>query len=140
MKEGPRSAARWAAMAVLVLAAGLASPARAVHEPSGPVLSISPDFARRLLDEGERPVFIDLRPEDEHRRARVPGARSIPLRELRRRYAEIPRAGRVILYCACPDGEMQAAFQFLRDQGYRNVSVLAEGFPGWTRRGYPVER
>jgi rhodanese-related sulfurtransferase len=131
--------ARWIGWSVMV-AAALASPALAVHVPGGPVPVTSPEYAKRLVDDGDGPTFIDLRPEEEYRQGRVPGARSIPLRELRRRHAEVPRVGRVVLYCACSDGEIQAAYQFLRDQGYRNVSVMAEGLAGWTRRGYSVEK
>lgn len=95
---------------------------------------------KRLLDAGDHPTFIDLRPADEFKKGRLPEARSIPLRELRKRFAEVPRTGRVILYCACPSLELHAAYQFLRDEGYRNVSVLEDGFPAWVKLGYPVER
>jgi rhodanese-related sulfurtransferase len=115
-------------------------PAAAGHTTSTQVLAVPAPYAKRLLDEGERLLFIDLRPADEFQQGRLPGARSIPLRELRKRYQEIPRTGRVMLYCACPPEEIRAAFQFLSDQGYRNVSVVDEGFPGWAKRGYPVER
>ena len=116
------------------------APALAAHGPGDPLLTLGPEHARRLLDQGERPIFVDLRPVGEYQRGRLPGARSLPLRELLRRHGEVPRAGRVVLYCACPLEEIQAAYQFLRDQGYRNVSVLEEGFAGWVKRGYPVER
>jgi rhodanese-related sulfurtransferase len=128
-------------LAAIAAGAGFrVSPAGAGHGIGGPVLAIPPEYAKRLLDEGDRPIFVDLRPAAELQRGRLPGARSVPLRELPRRYEEIPRRGRVVLYCACPLEEVQAAYQFLRDQGYRNVSVLEEGFPGWVQRGYPVER
>jgi rhodanese-related sulfurtransferase len=110
------------------------------HGTGGPVLAIPPDYAKRLMDEGDRPIFIDLRPVEEFRKGRLPGARSLPISEFRRRLAEVPRTGRVILYCACPPEEIQAGYQYLRDQGYRNLSVMEEGFPGWVKRGYPVER
>jgi rhodanese-related sulfurtransferase len=74
------------------------------------------------------------------RQGRLPGARSVPLAQLRRRYGEIPRTGPVILYCACPPEEIMAAYRFLSGEGYRNVSVMEEGFPGWVKRGYPLER
>lgn len=117
-----------------------ALPASAGHGTGGPVLAIPAEYAKRLLDEGDQPIFVDLRPAGEFRKSRLPGARSLPLSEFRRRYAEIPRTGRVILYCACPPLEVQAAYQFLRDEGYRNISVMEEGFPGWVKRGYPLER
>jgi rhodanese-related sulfurtransferase len=132
---------RWiAALIVCLVLGGAARPVGAGHGTGGPVLAIPAEYAKRLLDEGDRPIFIDLRPESDYRRARLPGARSLPLPDLPRRHAEIPRAGRVVLYCACGESEIQGAYQFLRDQGYRNVSVMEEGFPGWTKRGYPVER
>lgn len=127
------------ALSALLSALG-ALPATGGHDTSAPVLPVPAPYAKRLLDEGERLLFIDLRSTDEFGRGRLPGARSLPLRELRRRYAEIPRTGRVMLYCDCPPEEVRAAFQFLSDQGYRNISVVEEGFPGWIRRGYPVER
>lgn len=123
----------------IVLGLG-ALPALGGHGTGGPVLSIPSAYAKRLLDEGDRPIFIDLRHHAQHRQGRIPGARSVPLLELRQRYAEIPRAGRVILYCACSPEEIEGAYQFLRDQGYRNVSVMEGGFSGWVKHGYPVEK
>ena len=64
----------------------------------------------------------------------------MPLTQLRRRYGELPSARPLILYCACPPEELAAAFRFLRAEGYDNVRVLEEGFPGWVRQGYPLER
>ena len=64
----------------------------------------------------------------------------MPLALLRRRYGEIPRTGLVILYCACSPEEINAAYRFLGDEGYRNVGILEEGFDGWVKRGYGLER
>ncbi len=135
--SGPR---RWYALISIVWLAGVAHPAAASHGTAAPVLSLPAPYVKRLLDEGEPLIFVDLRPPDDFKRERLPKARSVPLRELLRRYAEVPRTGRVILYCDCSTEQIQAAYQFLRDQGYRNISVMEEGFPGWVKRGYPVER
>ena len=62
----------------------------------------------------------------------------MPLGELKRREAEVPRAGRVVLHAATPE-EAAAAYRALREAGYRNVMVLAGGLPAWIRLGYPVE-
>lgn len=104
-------------------------------------LPMPPDRAKRLLDVGENIVFIDLRPAAEFKAERLPRAQSIPLNELSRRHAEIPKTGRVVLYCGCPPGKVEEgyAYQTLRDLGYRNVSVLEGGFAEWRNRGYPVE-
>lgn len=127
---------------VMFSTALLIQPAFAFHEGVGagtlPVVAV--EMAQRLLDAGEHPIFIDLRPAEEFKVGRLPGARSIPSQDVPTRYAEIPRTGRVIFYCACPLKEVQPAYQFLWDHGYRNIGILDEGFPGWVKRGYPVER
>lgn len=115
------------------------SAARAAHGIQVPVLTTEPEYAKRLLDAGQPIAFVDLRPPAEFAQGRLPHARSIPLGELRRRYAEIPRVELVILYCDCKAEELAAAFRFLVAEGYQNASVLAEGFNGWIKRGYPVE-
>jgi rhodanese-related sulfurtransferase len=117
----------------------MAAPASASHVTAGPALTTPLESAKRLVDDGDPPLFVDLRPADEFRKSRLPGARSVPLTELRRRHRDIPRTGRVVLYCACPSIEVHAAYQFLRDEGYRNVTVMEEGFPGWAMRGYPLD-
>ena len=127
---------------VLLSIATFIPPALAFHAGvgAGPPPVVPVDLAQRFLDGGEHPVFIDLRLPEEFKAGRLPGARSLPLRDVLKRYAEIPRTGRVILYCACPLKEIEPAYQFLWDKGYRNISFLDEGFPGWVKRAYPVER
>jgi rhodanese-related sulfurtransferase len=126
--------------AAVVLAAVMlaATPARAAH-PAGPVALVAAAELKAQLDAGRRPVLVDLRPVEAYRRGRLPGARSIPIRELRRRHGEIPR-GRLVIYCDCPREELEAAYRFLVDQGAEQIAALEEGFAGWTARGYPVER
>jgi len=101
---------------------------------------IGPERVRALIDAGEKMFFIDIRPSKEYQEKRVAGARSVPVAELEKRLSEIPKAGRIVLYCACrAGGEDADAFFLLRDNGYRNVAVMEEGFPGWLRRKYPIE-
>jgi rhodanese-related sulfurtransferase len=130
-------------LGVLVLSvAALIRPTSAFHVGPGvgppPVVPV--EMAQRLLEAGEHPVFIDLRPAEDFRAGRLPGAHSIPFGEMLKRYTEIPRTGRVILYCACSLKEVEPAYQFLWDRGYRNINFLGEGYPGWMKLGYPVER
>jgi rhodanese-related sulfurtransferase len=103
--------------------------------------AISPERVKRMLEGGEKIVFIDLRPTSEFQKARIPGAHSIPVNELQMRYQEVPKSGRVILYCACPPGGVDESYSYLalRSKGYRNVSVLENGFSGWLQRKFSTE-
>ena len=104
------------------------------------VNTITADRVKLLLDAGEKISLVDLRPAKEFKQKRLPGARSIPMTEVHKRLQEIPRAGRVVLYSATPRNEIiDEVYQYLEDQGYRNVTVMVEGFQGWIRRNYPVE-
>src|SRR5262245_40383710 len=113
-------------------------PAHAAHFPIDAPPEIAPQDLQRYRDAGEDIVLIDLRPPEAFRAGHLPRARSLPISEFRRRAGEVPPAGRVVLYATAPE-EAAAAYQFLRDAGYRNVMVLAGGLPEWARLGLPVE-
>jgi rhodanese-related sulfurtransferase len=105
------------------------------------VETIPAERVKRMLEGGEKIYFLDLRAAGDFQKSRLPGARSIPIAELQKRYQEVPKSGRVILYCACPPGGVDEAYSYLalRGKGYRNVSVLQEGFSGWAQRKFPTE-
>ena len=103
--------------------------------------SIPAERVKKMLEGGEKILFVDLRSAGDFQKSRLPGARSIPVADLQKRYQEIPKSGRVILYCACPPGGVDEAYSYLalRGKGYRNVSVLQDGFSGWAQRKFPTE-
>ena len=102
---------------------------------------ISAERVKKLLEGGEKFVFVDLRPAGDFQKAHLPGALSIPITELAKRIDEIPKAGRVVLYCACPPGGVDESYSYLmlRGKGYRNVAVLENGFSSWAQRKFPIE-
>jgi rhodanese-related sulfurtransferase len=111
---------------------------RAGHDSVPDVVAVRSDYVKRLVDAREAIVLVDMRKPSEYRAGHLPGAISLPLTELDRRFKEIPRAPRVVLYCGCPLEDIATAFVFLRTQGYGNHAVLEDGFDGWLRRRYPV--
>lgn len=133
------SACAWARVLAFVGLTAVGSlPALAVHVSTDVPLAIACEDVQRYREAGEDVVLIDLRPPEAFRSGHLPRARSLPLDEVRRREAEVPRTGRVVLYASTPE-EAAAAYQALREAGHRNVMVLAGGLPAWIRLGYPVE-
>lgn len=83
-------------------------------------------------------VVLDLRPEDEYAAGHIPGARSIPLKELQERFGELPAGTEVVAYCRGPYCVLAPeAVALLRAHGI-HARRLAEGMPDWRARGLPV--
>jgi rhodanese-related sulfurtransferase len=137
----PRRALWLIAPAILFFCVALPRPAAAGHGTEDDVETITVDRVKSLLDSGEKLFIFDLRPAAAFQQRRLPGARSIPMRELDKRFREIPKAGRVVLYCDCTQNELiQDAYQLLKDgYGYRNVALMSDGFKEWVARKYPLE-
>ncbi len=84
-------------------------------------------------------VFLDVRPGEEFAAGHLPGALSIPLRELRRRIAEVPAHQRIVAYCRGPYCVFAVdAVTVLREAGF-DAAPLSDGVAEWRARGLPVE-
>lgn len=82
---------------------------------------------------------LDVRPVEEYRAGHLPGAISVPLKELERRLAEIPKRRPVLAYCRGPYCVLAIrAVELLRQHGYR-ATRLEDGIPDWRSHGLPVE-
>lgn len=113
------------------------------------IREIPPEQARRLLDAPDREgwQFVDVREPDEFAAGHLPGARSSPrgflevradLEHPKRDAWWADRSRPLILYCGGGHRSALAAAT-LQEMGFEKVMSLAEGYTGWTRRGYPVE-
>jgi len=109
------------------------------HGVEDTVDNISAERVKQLMDAGEKLVFIDMRPAKEYQQNRLPGARSLPLAEVANRFNEIPKSGRVVLYCDCKTYDIADRAVFLEYRGYRNIFIMPEGYSGWVKRAYPLE-
>ena len=77
---------------VLLLGAAPAAP------PDAPVNFIEVDELKTLIDQGRRVDLIDVRHWESYVEMHIKGARSMPLRSVERRAAEISRTGLVVFY------------------------------------------
>ena len=84
-------------------------------------------------------MVIDVRPEAEYRAAHLPFARSIPLAELERRIAELPRDLDIVAYCRGPFCLLSdEAVKLLASHGFR-VRKISDGITEWRAAGLPTE-
>ena len=113
------------------------------------------EITRRFLDarQGLQPVdreqllakmrdgavtVLDVRPTEEYRAGHLPGALSVPLKELERRLAELPHDREIVAYCRGPYCVLAVeAVEFLSSRGFAAFR-LEEGVPDWQAKGFPV--
>ena len=95
------------------------------------------ELLERVRNQGV--VVIDVRPSEEFRAGHIPGALSIPLKELEARLSDLPREQEIVAYCRGPYCVLAIqAVETLRAKGYRAVR-LEDGVLDWRARGYAIE-
>ena len=84
-------------------------------------------------------TVLDVRPEEEFELGHLPGARNIPLSQLKRRLAKLDRKTEIVAYCRGPYCVLAfEAVALLRERGFK-VHRLEGGYPEWRAAGLPVE-
>jgi 3-mercaptopyruvate sulfurtransferase SseA len=84
-----------AAVALTMLGWVATAPA---DDPEVPEKYIKVAEAKALLDQKKRVSFIDVRPREHYDQLHIKGALNIPLGDLSRRLAEVPKQVPVVLY------------------------------------------
>ena len=103
---------------------------------------LEPVPARELLERARKGLVtvLDVRPPEEFAQGHVPGAVNIPVHELEKRLAELPRRREVVAYCRGPYCLMSYdAVVLLRKKGLK-ARRLEDGLPEWRLAGLPVQR
>lgn len=109
-----------------------------LHE-RGALEPVDRDALAERIQRGEV-TLLDVRPPDEFAAGHLPGAISIPLAELRRRLAELPRRKVIVAYCRGPFCVMAIdAVELLRAKGFRALR-MDDGVAEWRARGLPIDR
>jgi rhodanese-related sulfurtransferase len=82
-------------------------------------------------------VVLDVRPPAEFEAGHIPGARSVPVGELRR-MRSLAKDTEIVAYCRGPYCVYaDDAVRQLRRRGF-NARRLEDGFPEWKRAGLPI--
>ena len=83
-------------------------------------------------------TVLDVRPAEEYRAGHIPGALSIPLKELERRLSDLPRERDIVAYCRGPYCVLAVeAVEMLRARGF-SAFRLEQSVQDWRAEGLPV--
>jgi rhodanese-related sulfurtransferase len=95
------------------------------------------DALLELVREGAVTV-LDVRPVEEYNAGHIPGALSIPLKELQLNLTELPRNQEIVAYCRGPYCVLSIqAVEMLRAKGFQAVR-LEEGIQDLRAMGFPI--
>ena len=106
------------------------------------IARIGVDELRALMDEGRRPVIVDVRsPISRGLDPRfIPGALAMDAAEVDGRLGELPAGREIVFYCTCPNEASAAQVaKKLIGLGYTKVRPLHGGLDAWIAAGYEVE-
>ena len=100
-------------------------------------------MAKEIYENGKA-VFVDVRAQEIYEDGHIKGAVSLPIDQFDDRIddfiQEYPVTTLIVTYCfgrECDDSHKVA--QNLLDEGYTEVKVFIDGYPGWVEQGYPIE-
>jgi len=83
-------------------------------------------------------TVLDVRPVEEYRAGHIPGALSVPLKDLERWLSELPRDRQIVAYCRGPYCVLAVkAVEMLRERGF-DAWRLEHSVHDWQAEGFPV--
>jgi rhodanese-related sulfurtransferase len=105
---------------------------------SAPMEALDREALLERVARGEVTV-LDVRPVEEYRAAHLPGAMSLPLKELESRLEQLPRDQEIVAYCRGPYCLLaMEAVERLRSHGFQ-ATRLEDSVFDWRAHGLPVE-
>jgi adenylyltransferase/sulfurtransferase len=92
---------------------------------------LTPQEVKKMMDEKQPFVLIDVREPHEFQICRIPGSTLIPLGEVAKRMHELDSAGEIVVHCR--SGQRSArAVEFLMNAGFRKIHNLKGGILAWS--------
>jgi sulfur-carrier protein adenylyltransferase/sulfurtransferase len=95
------------------------------------VPEIGPREVKKMIDEKQPFVLIDVREPHEFQICRIPGSTLIPLGEIPKRMHELDSASEIVVHCR--SGQRSArAVEFLMKAGFQKIHNLKGGILAWS--------
>jgi cytochrome c oxidase cbb3-type subunit 3/ubiquinol-cytochrome c reductase cytochrome c subunit len=96
------------------------------------------DIVQAQLKRHARFAILDARAPSDYANEHIAGAVSVPFYDPAPYLSQLPKNTWLICYCACPHAESGILAIKLKENGFKKVSVLAEGLGVWKTKGYPT--
>ena len=106
---------------------------------AGTARDITSTEAKAIIDRSKNAYLLDVRTPDERRQGYIAGSVLIPIDQVEKRIAEVPKNRPVIVYCAVGSRSRPVA-QALARNGNPEVYNMRDGIFGWYRSGLPVQQ
>jgi len=97
---------------------------------------ITPPALKARLEGPSPPQVLDVREPWERDLARLPATLDIPMNEIPRRLAELPRDRDIVVMCLA-GGRSRRVAEYLAAQGFTRLANLTGGIRGWSEQVDP---
>ena len=110
-----------------------------INEAKTRIREVSASDVKRMIQGGEKAIYLDVREPNEWNLGHIPKAMHIPRGTLETKVEQmIPRDANVVIYCAGGNRSALAA-DTMKQMGYEKVSSMAGGWRSWVEAEGPVE-
>jgi membrane protein DedA with SNARE-associated domain/rhodanese-related sulfurtransferase len=95
-----------------------------------------------LMEAGGQPIVVDVRSATARNLEPrcIPGAIHVPVDDVSRHLAQLPRNREIVVYCTCPSEASAARVaKLLINHGLKEVRPLYGGLDAWIEAGYAVD-
>lgn len=117
------------------------APEQLIKESKASIKEVSIADAKKMLDQKENIILLDVRDKHEFEEGHIPGAINISRGNLEFGIATtIPdKNAKIIVYCGT-DRRSPLATKTLNDLGYINAVNMVGGLRAWKEAGYPISK
>lgn len=112
-----------------------------VKEAKAVIREVSVDEVRKMIDQKDKIIILDVRDKDEFETGYIPGAINLSRGMLEFKITTLvpDKEARIIVYCGV-DLRGPLAARTLNEFGYRNAVNINGGLKVWKAAGYPIAK
>ena len=115
------------------------TPEQVVREAKASISEVSIDEVKKMIDNREDIILLDVRDREEYETGHIPGAINISRGSLDFKvHLIIPdKNAKIVVYCGL-DLRSPLATKSMNDLGYKKAVNMIGGLKAWKEAGYPV--